>query len=74
MGYWLKHYREKKGLSQSALGRQTDMGRTWPWLVEMGLITNPKINSLEEAARVLGIKAGDLLKPLPQKKPRKAAA
>jgi transcriptional regulator with XRE-family HTH domain len=67
VGRNLRELRKTKGLSQGALGAQTTMGRSWPGLVERGIIQSPSSHALSEVARVLDVDPGLLLRPIPKR-------
>ena len=60
LGDKVRTYREAAGLSQEALGNQTELGRTYISGVERG-VRNPSIVSLEKIARALGVTLSQLV-------------
>jgi transcriptional regulator with XRE-family HTH domain len=60
LGDKVRQYREAAGLSQEALGNQTELGRTYISGVERG-IRNPSVLSLERIAKALGVKTSQLI-------------
>ncbi len=58
----LKFFREKAGMTQAQLAEELDITPRYIQQLEGKLVPNVRLNTLEQIAKVLGIKAFELLK------------
>ena len=57
----LKHWREKKGLTQEALARKADISYNTIIKLETGGIKDPRVSTITKLAQALGITVNELL-------------
>ncbi len=57
----LKTLREAKGLTQGELAERAGLHRVYVTQLEIGVETNPTLDTLERLAKALGVPASELL-------------
>jgi transcriptional regulator with XRE-family HTH domain len=57
----LRHARRDAGLSQAELAKRSGVGTATVARIEAGAIDNPRLNTLRDLARALGIDPRDLV-------------
>jgi transcriptional regulator with XRE-family HTH domain len=57
----LRHARRDAGLSQAELAKRSGVGAATVARIEAGAIDNPRLNTLRDLARALGIDPRDLV-------------
>ncbi len=58
----VKKFREAKGYSKTGLARMTGLSARCIEHIEYGIALNPKIETLQKIAKVLGVTVDDLIK------------
>ncbi len=57
----LRKLREAKGLTQGELAERAGLHRVYVTQLEIGIETNPTLETLERLAKALGVRTGKLL-------------
>lgn len=60
MGYKIREYREKKGLTQDELASRSGVGRVTISLIETGVTRNVSSQTLLKLAKALDVKVDEL--------------
>jgi len=58
----IKRIRKKKGFSQDKLSKLADVTLTTLTKIEIGINTNPTINTIQKIAKALGVTIDELIK------------